>query len=333
MITRMVSEMLVPKITFIVPCFNSGAVMEPCFKSLANQSLKDIEIIFVNDGSNDNTCEVISHFIKSDSRAKLINQCNQGIAAARLTGLRCARSDYVAFIDADDYIDLDLAKEAYEKFIVEEKIDALLFNFRYVKNGDISDFELNAKFPLSGLDVIARTIPSWNIYTNGVYKRECALEGYGKIRLKSTNSDEIANRLVFESCELVGKLDASYYYVQYDSSTSKYPSKSYITRLDSANWLRNYAVDSWGDVVSQYDADVHFVNEFCSLILKFFKYRASMPNDVRAEWVKGLLNNMKHLSPIVDSRMKSGFLVFLFDFKLVKKLVYLFFSFIRIKLA
>lgn len=312
-----------PKITFIIPCFNSANLMEKCLNSLINQTLSDVEFIFIDDGSNDNTKQIIESFIKLDSRARLISQSNQGITAARLTGLKNTNSEYVSFVDADDYIDLEVAEEAHNIFSSEKDIDALLYSFIYLKQDKKNVFELRINFPVTGFDIISNTIPSWKIYTNGVYKTVHALEAYNKIDFQSTNSDEIANRLIFEKCKKVEVMKSAYYYVQYPSSTSKYPSKNYITRLKSAYWLRNYSRKNWSHIVPNKSADIHFLNEICSLALKYSRSHKNMPNNVKVEWSEGIFKYRKCAIDILHSNMyKLNFSFFLSD-KLIRKSGYI----------
>ncbi|WP_319782074.1 glycosyltransferase family 2 protein [Oceanisphaera sp. IT1-181] len=310
-------------LTFIIPCFNSGGLMSRCFDSLKNQTLKNIEIIFVDDGSEDNTKEIIKKFVDIEPRAKLISQENKGITAARLLGLKNSNSKFVTFLDADDYVDANVAEEAYIKFMSDNNIDALLYNFVYLDGEESKTFEVKFNFPLKGEDVISKTIPSWEIYTNGIYKTECALEAYRKINFNSTNSDEVANRLIFENCKKVGKLDSSYYYVHYPSSASKFPSKNYVTRLESAYWLRNYTIKTWAKKVSIDRADIHFINELCSLSLKFRKFECSMPNDVRMKWREELFRYRGYALSILSSAVFKYPSKFFNDYKFLKKIVYI----------
>lgn len=297
--------------------------MKKCFDSLTNQTLNDIEFIFIDDGSNDNTKEVIQSLINLDSRARLISQSNKGITAARLTGLKNTNSEYVSFVDADDYIDLGVAEEAYNVFSSERNVDALLYSFAYIKGDKKSMFNFSLEFPATGFDIISNTIPSWKIYTNGIYKTAHALEAYNKINFQSTNSDEIANRLIFESCKEVNIINSAYYYVQSSSSTSKYPSKNYITRLESAYWLRNYSRENWSHRVSYKSADIHFLNELCSLALKYSRSHKNMPNDVKTEWSKGIFKYRKYAIDILYSNIyKLNFRFFLSD-KLIRKSGYI----------
>lgn len=113
-----------PKLSVIVPIYNSEKYLKECLDSLVNQTFKDIEIICVNDGSTDNSLEIVKHFAEKDSRIKVINQENKGQSAARNTGLKVANSNFITFIDSDDYIDLN----TYEK-VLNNNIDTDIICF------------------------------------------------------------------------------------------------------------------------------------------------------------------------------------------------------------
>ena len=95
-----------PKFSIIVPVYNVEDYINKCLDSILNQSYKDFEIIVVNDGTKDNSIEKIK-----DYPIKIINQKNQGLSAARNTGVKHATGDYIIFIDSDDWIEKDLLKE------------------------------------------------------------------------------------------------------------------------------------------------------------------------------------------------------------------------------
>ena len=79
------------KVSVIVPVYNQQAYLKPCLQSLQNQTLPDIEIICVNDGSTDESLTLINHFAQSDKRFRVINQANQGSGAARNAGIAAAQ--------------------------------------------------------------------------------------------------------------------------------------------------------------------------------------------------------------------------------------------------
>ncbi len=93
-----------PKISVIVSCYNGEKYLDKCLKTLANQTLKDIEVICINDCSTDKTKDVFESYTKSDDRFKLINNNqNFGISKSRNNGLKSANAEYIMFCDADDY--------------------------------------------------------------------------------------------------------------------------------------------------------------------------------------------------------------------------------------
>ncbi|MBR2704789.1 MAG: glycosyltransferase [Clostridia bacterium] len=98
-------------ISVIVPVFNAEKEIEKCLKSILNQTYKDIEVIVINDGSTDNSLDVIKRTIGEDSRAKLIDIENRGVSAARNLGIKEATGEYFCFVDADDYIDETLIEQ------------------------------------------------------------------------------------------------------------------------------------------------------------------------------------------------------------------------------
>ena len=114
------------KISVIVPVYNVEIYLRECLDSIINQSLTDIEIICVNDGSTDNSLEILEEYKEKDSRIIIISQENQGLGAARNTGLMHAKGDYIYFIDSDDFIKLNTLEEIY-KVCEEKSLDFLMF--------------------------------------------------------------------------------------------------------------------------------------------------------------------------------------------------------------
>lgn len=102
-----------PKVSVIVPIYNVEKYLAKCLNSLVNQTLKEIEIICVNDGSTDNSAKILEYFTKNDSRIKVISQQNLGISVARNAGLNIATGEYIGFVDSDDWVDLEFFEKLY----------------------------------------------------------------------------------------------------------------------------------------------------------------------------------------------------------------------------
>lgn len=94
-------------ISVIVPIYNSEKYLDQCLASIVNQKYYDLEIILVNDGSTDSSGEICERYNESDNRVVLINKQNEGLVRARKDGVRRATGEYITFVDADDWIDVD----------------------------------------------------------------------------------------------------------------------------------------------------------------------------------------------------------------------------------
>ena len=134
------------KVSVIVPVYNASRYLEKCLDSLVRQTLKDIEIIVVNDASKDNSLEIIKKYQEKYSNIILINhETNKGIGRTRNDAIEIAKGEYLGFVDSDDYV----AENMYEKYYncaVENKLDMVyaghyeVFN-EQLKKIDVHDFE------------------------------------------------------------------------------------------------------------------------------------------------------------------------------------------------
>lgn len=127
------------KISVIIPVYNTEKYVKKCLNSILNQTMKDIEIIIVNDGSTDNSDKRIKEWIKEHQtkvRIKYFKKNNGGLSDARNYGITKAEGEYITFVDSDDYIDKDLYKNL-EKYM-NNKIDLIKFKMTTVNdNGEL----------------------------------------------------------------------------------------------------------------------------------------------------------------------------------------------------
>lgn len=105
-----------PKVSIIIPVYNTAKYLDKCLTSAINQTLKDIEIICVNDGSTDNSDEIIKSYMQKDSRIKYIKFAfNRGVSKARNTAISIAKGEFIGFIDSDDYVDNKYFENLYNQ--------------------------------------------------------------------------------------------------------------------------------------------------------------------------------------------------------------------------
>lgn len=106
-----------PKVSVIIPVYNVEKYLRKCLDSVIHQTLTDIEIICVNDGSTDNSPDIINEYTKKDARIKIINQKNSGQSIARNTGIEAAHGEFIGFVDSDDWIDKNYFEKLYNTAI------------------------------------------------------------------------------------------------------------------------------------------------------------------------------------------------------------------------
>lgn len=104
-----------PKVSVIIPVYKVEKYLQECLDSVLNQTLKNIEVILVDDGSPDNCPQICDDYAQKDCRIKVIHQENQGSSVARNNGMKIAKGDYIAFVDSDDFISLYM----FEVLVVE----------------------------------------------------------------------------------------------------------------------------------------------------------------------------------------------------------------------
>lgn len=108
-----------PKVSFIVPVYNTQEFLPRCLDSLLGQAYPDIEIIVVNDGSPDGSAAIIAEYSRKDSRVRVVEKPNGGLSSARNAGMDVARGDIIDFVDSDDYVEPNLAEFLVDMFAKE----------------------------------------------------------------------------------------------------------------------------------------------------------------------------------------------------------------------
>lgn len=94
------------KVSVIIPVYNAQQYLKQCLDSICQQTLHEIEIICIDDGSTDDSLRILQEYTKKESRLQILTQKNQGAGAARNCGLRAAKGLYLSFLDADDFLNL-----------------------------------------------------------------------------------------------------------------------------------------------------------------------------------------------------------------------------------
>lgn len=118
------------KISIIATFYNLEDYVKRCVDSLTSQTFQDIEIICVNDGSQDNTINILQELAQNDNRIKIIDKKNEGVSISRNTGINAASGEYIMFVDGDDYLEPNACEILYQK-ATETNVDIVTFQFIY----------------------------------------------------------------------------------------------------------------------------------------------------------------------------------------------------------
>ena len=121
-------------VSIIVPIYNVEEYLNRCMDTLVNQTLKDIEIIMVDDGSPDNCPKMCDEWAKKDSRIKVVHKKNGGLGDARNAGLDVATGKYVAFVDSDDFVKKEMYENLYNEAVNGGADTVFCGNYQYSKN-------------------------------------------------------------------------------------------------------------------------------------------------------------------------------------------------------
>lgn len=130
------------KVSIIVPVYNVEKYLSKCLESLINQTLKDIEIVCVNDGSTDNSLSILKEYANKDSRIKVIDKQNKGVSVARNLGIEVATGEYLMFVDSDDYL-IENACEKALNTIEHNNSDICIFGHYDLVDGKLVKSSVN----------------------------------------------------------------------------------------------------------------------------------------------------------------------------------------------
>ena len=222
-----------PKISIIIPVYNTEKYLVKCIDSLLYQSLEDIEIICVNDGSTDNSQKILDDYAKKDKRIKVIHQENKKQGAARNKGMEIATGEYIGYVDSDDWVDFDYFEELYIAAKKHNLDIALATNVR-IGNGktkkrlkiEKEQVALNLQEKLDLCNQFKNECP-----TNKIYRRKFLIENNIAWPEGVYCEDKIYTlKAIFWANGIVSVPDVNYYYFRRHNSTVKSNKQSKIDK-------------------------------------------------------------------------------------------------------
>lgn len=257
-----------PKVSIIVPVYNVEKYLPSCLDSLIKQTLTDIEILCINDGSTDNSLSILKKYSLNDTRIKIIDKSNEGVGNARNTGIVAATGTYIMFLDSDDWLDLDTCEKCYKQ-IFKNDDDIVFFGHTeyYEETGQFKDVDYNIKsfsnfysgksFQLSSLD---KNFIGGSECWHQIYNRKFLLDNNIKFGTEKFGEDTT----FFITCLVKSK------------KVSVLPEYIYNYRKSSNSLTSTCAVSYWNDLFSsrekcfQIVCDSQYKEQFLKIFIPYY---------------------------------------------------------------
>lgn len=248
------------KVSIILPVYNMGQYLAKSLDSLINQSLKDIEIICINDGSTDNSLNILEEYAQKDERVKVINKQNEGQGVARNLGISIACGEFIGFVDPDDWVELDMYEKMYNQaknlnseIVICDYIKLQQWNNKIVQPRTFLKVlsRVKSRFVelVSGRNIDKKIINSTLLISpcysvNKIYKKDFLL----------LNDIKFSNKRCYEDCifilkshilaEKISYINEPFYiYRIHKKSTCRDYEDRYLDLLDTFEDLKKYLVD------------------------------------------------------------------------------------------
>ena len=266
------------EISVIVPIYRVEAFLPACIDSILKQTFRNIEVILVDDGSDDGCPAICDAAAEKDVRVQVIHQENQGLSAARNTGIDAAKGEYIAFVDSDDTIEPTMLESMLER-IRQDGSEMALCNYRYVDERGKEIKERAGESPIVRDEVICREQAmdmlciekSWYYITawNKLYARR--LFEHIRFPVGKRNEDVFVAHEFYWACERISVVkEPLYHYVWREGSIMR--SKPTVKMLDAADgWLEccrfaldkkidKLAVRGYNGAISEISSAWHILN-------------------------------------------------------------------------
>lgn len=281
-------------VSVIVPVYNVEDYIENCLASISAQSYRYLDIIIVNDGATDHSLSICERFVQADERMRLITQSNQGLSAARNTGLDHARGSYICFVDSDDFVHPDYVHTLLELLIA---YDADIVQCAYTRFGTASDIRVDdAAMPeitVYDRDIFLESLYNKQFYPaniiswNKLYKKEL----WTSVRFPSgrLHEDEFTTpETMLKADKIVLTTQPLYYYLQREgsiTSSGKY-ARRYADMIDCLS-IRKERFRQYGNKQLESQTELrlyYFIYDFMRVERNHPVYTALLKQSLKGIW-------------------------------------------------
>lgn len=292
------------KVSIIVPVYNPGKKLIKCIKSIISQTFEDIEIILVNDGSTDDSLKICKKYKERDSRIVVIDKKNEGSIATRRVGVEAATSDYIMFVDSDDWIDRSAVKVLYEETVKSDsditvcKLVKVIGNQKFLKRGYKSSYfavdkVLNEKEIKNQLVVAyfhGHPFPS--SLCAKLYKKELLITcGNFLESIKFLGDDLFFNLEMFLKAKKVKIINKSLYYYRIGGFTNKYMPYLFEDMINGYNIQKSVIKEYYSDTIQKHTngISIMLLNTFKTCLNNLFY--SDLSSDEKLSVIKNYLSD------------------------------------------
>lgn len=244
-----------PKISIILPVFNMAQYLPACLDKLLQQSVKELEIVCVNDGSTDSSLEILQTYSERDSRIKVVNQTNQGPGPARNIGIKLAVGEFLAFMDADDFFHDDAVLEKLYELARQHDVKICgggikIITQKNAANGEITEISFE-RFAAYGLTNYINFQRSTGFYRY-IYKRQFIIDNNLFFPALRRGEDYIWFIKVQVAAKKFYAADVIMYVYRQNHKSSTYPYHVMLEMLESELLAMRLADENNLEKIKQY---------------------------------------------------------------------------------
>lgn len=280
-------------VSIVVPCYNIEKYIERCINSIINQTYKNLEIIAVNDGSKDNTLNILNRLKLKEPRLKVLNYENHGPSFARNRGIEQAQGQYIMFVDGDDFLNENIVNELLNT-LEEKKLDIIACNYSmYYSQSEkvVGNKTDTTNLNESSIDFIKRLFEpekrfcsAWaKLYKMSLLKNMCYPENiyFGE--------DMFTAHILFDKAKKVGYIDKELYYYSQEG-VSLVRSKFNVNKINmvvaAKNWVE-LCQEKYPSILSQaytnyYSTMINICSYLCmdkEFYSYYFTYKTELKNN------------------------------------------------------
>lgn len=310
------------EISVIIPVYNVEKFLPRCLDSVINQDYRDIEIILVNDGSSDRSLDICKKYQETDSRIVIIDKENEGVSVARNAGIEAASGKYIAFVDADDWIEPQMYKNMYST-IEKYKCNIAFCNYskdrtssRTLKKIRINKNALGKQDIINGLIAnmigLEDTLFKYNYIMGSIWRSLYKKDFIDKFNLRFTPGITIMEDLIFiiqalVHCDRVCIDHGFYYHYMQNKSSSlhTYNRKMWNDMVAVHNLLENILKDAGLYEYLRNRMDSRYIAMAACAVGNEI-YRSDSPMGQRMK-IAGYIINDEKLKEVLDRTVKNNF--------------------------